>query len=283
MDNNLSPANKSFIWHSPAKDSSFEVSFPKSTDFDLILIGAELYQDAAEHDRLVLHFKGTLNPKNPGVIGKDPVVFKFRSGKLTSTWYGYVDRVKPDNTFQGGNTNIICVGASAVLKDTDQKIYTKTTADQVVAKIAKKYGMESVTQRHPRVRESIVQAGQSDWQLLTRLAAQTGFALRCENTSIVFVSKDKIFLNKKKSAPYFNYITGSVNGVVTKELRMTGTIMEFKPIVADASPEAGIRVDRVVSGMDPKTGTALKVTHNHKTIRPTNPGVVIPSEEYFQR
>lgn len=282
METSLSPVHKNFVWHSTANDSSFTVEFPKSSGMELLLIGAELYQDMGEHDRLVLHFKGLLNSKKPGVVGKDPVLFTFRSGKLTSKWYGYIHSIKPDNSFQGGNTNIVCVGASSDLKETDQKIYRNVTADQVITKIAKKYGMEAITQRHPRVRESIVQAGQSDWQLITRLANQTGFALRCENTSLLFVSKDKIFLNKKDSSPYFNYVNSSETGVTTRELRMTGTILSFNPIISDKSPESGVRVDRVVTGMDPKSGSTIKVMHPNKTVKSTNKGIVIPSEEYFR-
>lgn len=283
METNLSPVHKNFVWHSTASDSSFEVSFPTSSGMNLLLIGAELHQGMAEHDRLVLHFKGTLNARKPGVVGKDPVVYTFRSGKYTSKWYGYVHSIKPDNTFQGGNTNIVCVGASSDLKDTDQKIYRDVTADQIISKIAKKHNLEAITQRHPRVRESVVQAGQSDWQLITRLANQTGFAIRIENTSIIFVSKDKIFLNKRSSAPYFNYVNGSENGAVTRELRMTGTILEFNPVVSDKSPESGIRVDRVVTGMDPKSGNTIKALHPNKTTKATNTGVVVPNEEYFLR
>lgn len=282
MEISQTPAHQNFVWNSSAYDSSFKVTFPKAPDMNLILVGAELYNDMAEHDRLVLRFKGLLSNKKEGVVGNDPVEFEFRSRKLVSKWYGYVHHVEEDNSFQGGNTNIVCVGASSVLKDTDQKIYRNSTADQVVTKIAKKHGMEAVTQRHPRLRESIVQAGQSDWQLLTRLAKQTGFALRCENTTLFFVSKDKIFLNKKKSAPYFRYVDSSETGVTPRELRMTGTILDFEPIVGDQSPEMGIRVDRVVTGIDPKSGNTIKVTHKHKTVRPTVPGIVIPDETYFQ-
>lgn len=281
MVNNQSPVHKNFVWHSDAQDSSFEVEFPKAPVRDIILIGAELYQDAEEHDRLVLHFKGRPNEKREALVGGDPVKFTFRSGKVTSVWYGYVNSIDQDNSWQGGNTDVVCLGASWVLKETDQKIYTKVTADQVITNIAKKYGLEAVTQRHPRLRGSIVQAGQSDWQLARRLAKQTGFALRCENTTIFFVSKEKIYQNKKSSAPYFNYVDSSQQGVTTRELRLTGTILEFEPDIRDQSPEAGVRVDRVISGLNTTTGAVIKVTHPYKATTPSNPGVVIPNESYF--
>ena len=277
------PAQKTFTWGSSASvlNTSFDVSFPNATDMELLLIGAELHQDPEEHDRLVLHFKGTPLNKKQSLVSGDPVIFKVTSEKLTHTWYGYIHSIPQTNTWQGGNTDIVCVGASYVLKDTDQKIYTNTTADQVISKIAAANNLEAITQRHPRVKDSIVQAGQSYWQVLKRLAKTTGFALFATNTTIFFMSKDKIFQNKKATAPYFNYVDNEVKGVVTRELRMTGTILNFKPIISDQSPEAGVMVDRVISGTDPKNVKLIKTTHPYKGVAPSNPGVVIPSPEFF--
>jgi hypothetical protein len=142
--------------------------------------------------------------------------------------------------------------------------------------------MQPVTQRHPRVKNSIVQAGQSDWQLLRRLAKITGFALRCENTSILFVSKDKIYNDKKASAPYFSYVADDENsGYITKELRMLGTCFAFTPIVSDSSPDTGVRVDRVITGMHTQAGAVLTTTHKHKSSNKGNSGVVVPNEGFF--
>jgi AraC-like DNA-binding protein len=281
MEISRTPVNKNFVWNSDANDSSFSVTFPKSPDMDLILIGAELHQNMEEHDRLVLHFKGHPNLKREAIASGDPLQFIFRSGKVSSTWLGYIHHIKQNNTHQGGNTDIICVGASWVLKDTDQKIYKNLTADQVVARIAQKHGMQAITQRHPRLKETIVQAGQSDWQLCRRLAKVTGFALRCENTSILFVSKDKVSQTKRTSAPYFNYVDSQYDGTVPRELRMTGTILNFTPMISDQAPELGVRVDRVISGANPVTGTIVKSTHPAKAIKTKNLGKVLPNDKYF--
>jgi hypothetical protein len=275
------PAQKNFVWSSNAKDSDFVASFPKAPDMELILIGAELHQDPDEHDRLVLHYKGKPANKKNSIVSGDPVLFTFRSGKLTSTWNGYVHHVRQENTHQGGNTDIVCVGASWVLKNTDQKIYKNVTADQVISKIAKKHSMAAVTQRDPRVRDQISQSGQSDWQLCRSLAKQSGFALRAENTTIIFVSKDKIYQSKKNSAPYFNYIDDEVGGVIPASLRMTGTILSFEPMISDQAPEHASRIDRVISGINTNTGSAVKATHPHMAEVKGNAGVVIPNKTYF--
>ncbi|CAB4122170.1 Phage late control gene D protein (GPD) [uncultured Caudovirales phage] len=278
--NEFSPI-RPFMWQSATQDSSFTVEFPKSSDMDMVLISAELMQTIEEHDILHLWFKGHPMNKREAIVSGDPITFTFRSEKITSVWNGYVYRVDQPNTWQGGNTEMICIGASYVLKESDQKIYSNVTADQVIERIAKKYGMSAITQRHPRVRDSVVQAGQSDWQLCKRLAKQTGFTLRAENTTIFFVSKDKIQSGKRESAPYFFYVTDETDGIVPRESRLSGTILSFTPHVSDSTPEAGVRVDRVITGVHSKNSTVIKAKHKHVAPSVVTKGVVVPNSGFF--
>ena len=167
------------------------------------------------------------------------------------------------------------------MKNPDQKIYTNVTADQVISKVAKKHGMKVVTQRHPRKFVSLTQAGVSDWQFCRRLAAQTGFALRADNTSIVFMSKDKLYNDHKKNAPYFYYVDDTQGGVAVKSDRNLGTILKFEAYPSDESPELGITVNRVTTGTNTSTGKPIKVTHKHK-VAPVSKGTVKPSKEFFK-
>lgn len=282
MESNNPSVVLPFIWQSSTIDSSFSVSFPKATDMEMTLVSADLMQTMAEHDLLSLWFKGHPSNKKEAIVSGDPIIFTFRSGKITSTWYGYVYKIKQPNTWQGGNTEMLCVGASYVLKDSDQKIHTNVTADQVVERIAKKNGMAATTQRHPRVRNSIVQAGQSDWQVCKTLAKQTGFALRAENTNLIFVSKDKIFSSKKNSAPYFYYVNSEDDGIVPREARLTGSVISFTPHISDNTPEAGVRVDRVITGMHTDNSKIIKAKHPNKPPAISTKGVVVPSKEFFK-
>jgi len=281
MEINVPNNLRNFVWKDESTQSSFAVTFPNAPDMDLILIGAELHQDIEAHDRLVLHFKGHPFINRSPITGGDPVQFVFRGVNESSTWNGYVHHIKQVNTHQGGNTDIICVGASWVLKETAQKIYKTTTSDKVVTAIANAHGFEAITQRDPRPRDSVVLAGQSYWQLIKRLANQNGNAFRCENTTIYFVSKDKIYQSKLNSAPYYFYVDSEVDGAIPRELRMTGSIINFTPVVSDQAPEMGVRVDRVVTGLNHNTGVVIKTVHPHKAPTSSPSGVVVPSPGYF--
>ena len=278
------PNRSVFVWESTASlfNSKFTAVFPKSPDLNLILISAILEEDIYMHSRLELQFKGRPFQKQDSIVSEDPVVFTYSSGKTTSTFRGYVSYVNQMNNMGGSNTTVVCVGASYVLKNTDQKIFAKTTADQVIQKIAAKHGFSCTVQKHPRLRDAVVQSGQTDWQLCTSLAKQTGFALLVDNTHITFVSKDKIYNSKKASAPYFNYINDDITGITTHQDRYSGTAFYFTPIISDQSPETGIVVDRVFNGTSSATGAAINVTHPLTGVTNTNTGSVVPSKEYFE-
>lgn len=272
---------RNYVYESTANYSTYKVELPKTPDLEMLLIGAELYQDTEQHDRLVLHFKGKPFNDDTVIKSEDPVRFTFTTDRIKQEFVGYVYAIDPKDDLDSNNTDIICISASHVLKNTDQKIYKNVTADQVVKKIAEKTGMKAVTQRHPRVRKTIVQAGQTDWQLLRRLAKQTGFALRSEGTTIYFVSKNKIFTKSKQSAPYFEYIDSEMGGTSVKYNRSYGTIISFKPEISDTAPEMGAKVDRIITGYNERTGTIIATLHKLKDFNFEDKGIVVPSEEFF--
>lgn len=273
---------RNYVYESTANSSTFKVEFPKTPGLEMLLIGAELYQDIEQHDRLVLHFKGKPFKDETIIRSEDPVKFTYTTDRVSQVFVGYVYDIDPKDDLDSNNTDIICISASHVLKNTDQKIYKNVTADQVVQKIATKWGMKAVTQRHPRVRKTIVQAGQTDWQLLRRLAKQTGFALRSEGTTIYFVSKNKIYSKSKSSAVYFRYVDSNIGGTAVKYNRSYGTLLEFVAQISDSAPEMGAKVDRVITGYNERTGTVIETRHKLKDFNFEDKGVVVPSEEFFQ-
>lgn len=265
-----------------SKDSSFDAEFPLSKGLELVLIGADLTQIPGEHERLVLKYKGNPFVSNTVIAGGDPVHFKYRQGDQTCDFYGYVTDVHQTNGARENHTDIICVGASYLMKNTVQAIFKNLTADQIVTKICTKYGFDAVTQHHPRVRSSIVQAGQTDWQLLRTLAKQTGFALLAQNTSVVFMSKDKIYADKKATAAYFNYVNADTTGLTPKVMRLYGTIQSFVPMISDESPESGVRVDRVITGRHILNGTLIQSTYPYALFNGSTSGAVVPGEVYYE-
>jgi hypothetical protein len=257
-----------------------KVSFPLSPSFNLVLLNAQLEQEFDSHDKLVLKFAGKIENVNGFVSSGDPVQFDYSGSGSSSSWVGYVHKIIP-STVRDNMTTVICISPTYLLKTTKQKIYKNVTADQVVQKICKQYGLKAVTQRHPRVFATIGQAGQSDWQLLRRLAKQTGFGLKITGTTVYFMSKNKLSSASTARSPYFFRETAapSVRGIIAM-----GTILDFIPQISDEAPDMiGATVDRVVSGLHSTNNKAITTKHKIAPAKKKTNGTVTPNKKFLKK
>ena len=260
--------------------SSREVTFELNPEFPLTLVNAVLTQKFNSHDILVLTYAGKVEDSSSFVGSGDPVSFKYSGGDSEVTWVGHVHKIVPD-TVENNMTTIVCVSPTYLLKTTAQKIYKNTTADQVVKKIAAKYGMKAVTQRHPRVFTSIAQAGQSEWQLLRRLAKQTGFALKVEGTTIYFMSKNKLSTASKSKASYFFKENAAPTARVIQQM---GSLFQFSIEISDEAPDMeGNTADRVVSGFHQTTQNPIATKHSIKPAAKKTLGAVTPNKKFLKK
>lgn len=256
------------------------VNFPLSPSFSLVFLTAKLDQQFNSHDVLTIKYAGKIEDTLNFVGSGDPIEFNYSGAGSKKTWVGYVHKVIP-STVAENVTTIVCISPTYLLKTTRQKIYKKITADQIVQKVCKQYGLKAVTQRHPRVLSSVAQAGQSDWQLLRRLAKQTGFGLKITGTTVYFMSKDKLSSASADRAPYF-FKEGAAPTVRT--IASMGTIVEFTPQISDESPDmVGATVDRVVSGLHSTNNKTIATKHKIQPAKKKTKGVVTPSKKFLKK
>lgn len=173
-----------------------------------------------------------------------PVDFEIKDPKGIKKFYGYVHHVEPNKTPGSDNVTVVVIGASYLLKQARQEVYKNTTASDLAIAIAKQYNFSYAVTPHPRVYPQIAQAGQSDWQLLVRLAKQCGYSLRAENTELYFKPLDKDFSSYKGEAPSF-YMNDANNPEGS-------TIYSFKPIVGEtlSFDDSGTKSATAISGID---------------------------------
>jgi hypothetical protein len=256
------------------------VRFPLSPSFNLVFLTAKLGQEFNAHDTLVLQYAGKIEDTLNFIGSGDPVEFEYSGGGSTKTWVGYVHKVIP-STVAENSTTIICISPTYLLKTTKQKIYKNVTADQIVQKVCKQYGLKAVTQRHPRVFSTIGQAGQSDWQLLRRLAKQTGFGLKISGTTVYFMSKNKLSSASADRASYFfkENAAPAVRGIASM-----GTLIEFTPQISDEAPDmVGSTVDRVVSGLHSTNNKTIATKHKIQPAKKKTKGTVTPNKKFLKK
>jgi hypothetical protein len=256
------------------------VTFPLSPSFRLVFLDAQLDQEFNSHDKLVLKFAGKVENVNSFISSGDPVKFDYSGAGSSASWVGYVHKIVP-STVADNVTTVICLSPTYLLKTTKQKIYKNVTADQIVQRVCKQYGLKAVTQRHPRVFSTIGQAGQSDWQLLRRLAKQTGFGLKITGTTVYFMSKNKLSSASTARAPYFYRETAAPT---VRDISAMGTLLDFIPQISDEAPDmVGATVDRVVSGLHATNNKTITTKHKISPAKKKTNGAVTPNQKFLKK
>lgn len=257
------------------------VEFPETDAPPKVVYSAVIKSERYNHESASIYFRDW-GIEYESIVPGTPVRIVF-GARLKREFHGYVHHINVDMTPGKNFTEVFIVGASMVMKQPRQAVYTDITADVVIDKIAKQYRFASLSVPHPRKYEQIAQTGQSDWSFMVELAKQCGYSLRAENTELYFQPMLYEFTNSRYTAPYFimrhaNHPAGS-------------TIYSFNPLVGESIPFPDAKKGAVaVGGVDKYNKKPLSVTKqksNKKTRAKQKPeffdifdtSVVAPDQE----
>ena len=227
------------------------VEFPETDRPPTVVHSAVIKSERYHHESATIYFRDW-GIDYESIVPGTPVRIVF-GARLKREFCGYVHHITPDIAPGKNFTEVFVVGASMVMKQPRQAIYTDVTADAVIDRIAKQYKFASLTVPHPRQYEQVAQTGQSDWSFMVELAKQNGYSLRAENTELYFQPMLYEFTNSRYTAPYFimrnaNHPAGS-------------TIYSFTPIVGESIPFPDAKKGAVaVAGVDKFNKKPLSVT-----------------------
>lgn len=120
-----------------------------------------------------------------------PIRITFRAkynNKFRGEFVGYVSHIRAvmDSDMEY-ERDIVCVGASQVLRETAQVTYRSKTPADVVAEVSRKFRFSPIVKQDGLRKDTITQSGETYWQFLHRLAKKTGYVLKAEGTSLIFM------------------------------------------------------------------------------------------------
>lgn len=236
------------------------VNFRDVANKPTYVYSATLYQDRYKHELVDLVFRDW-DIDYDNVLPGSPVSILFKGVNSVKNFYGYVHHLEPKRTPGTNFTNVTLIGASYVFKSTNQDVYRNTTADQVIKKLATKHKFVCYAEPHNRVYPQISQSGQSDWELIIRLAKQCGYTVRTENTELYFQPMLKDFTDYRESAPVFTMRPAqSIYG---------SSLYSFTPLIGETIEyDDAHKAATAISGVDLTTASPIKHTQpilNKKT------------------
>jgi hypothetical protein len=230
-----------------------KVSFPNSTKQLKRVYEFTYHQHNYHHDYATIQFRDW--GVDPTLTRPGTLIQLNLSGKEFS---GYVHDVK---NFQDNSTHITeigFIGASYVMRQASQATYHNVTADQVVAQIAKKYNFAYKTTPHPRVYTQLSQAGMTDWEFMVKLAKQSGYFLRAENTALYFQPLLNDFKELIYEAEHYTKVDAGFKPVKP--------LYSFRPIVGETlSTQGADKAAISIAGINPRTGQYFKYTKQNRS------------------
>ena len=243
------------------------VSFPNAQVQPKRVYRMSYRQTNYEHDYARVYFRdwdidiARVRPGSPMVITIENKEF-----------VGYVHDVKSYKDNNKNFTEVGFIGASYVMRQSSQALFTNITASAVAEKIARKYGFSYKIQPHPRVYPQISQAGLTDWQFLVKLAKQCGYFLRADSTTLYFQPMLQEVEDSITEAPIFSKIDAG--------FKSTNPLYSFVPVIGETLGHSGSdKSATAVAGVDPETGQYFKYTKPKRSA----PSRKISQPELFDR
>ncbi|CAB4128116.1 Phage late control gene D protein (GPD) [uncultured Caudovirales phage] len=184
-----------------------------------------------------------------------PMVIELHGKKF----YGYVHDVRSHQDNNSNFTEVGFIGASWVMRQASQQVYSNVTADQIIVQIAKKYNFGYKVTPHPRVFPHISQAGMTDWEFMVKLAKQSGYFLRAENTVLYFQPLLEDFEGLIHEAN--NFIKADAG------IKSGPPLYYFKPIIGETLSHHGADKSATsIAGINPETGKLFKYTKQNRSL-----------------
>lgn len=163
----------------------------------------------------------------------------------STTFVGYVHEMRSKVHAQQPRTHqVICVGATWVMKQPQQRVWQNTTISNIARTILREHNLTADVEDHDTVLPQVNQAAESDWAFLCRLAQEYGYI--CYPTGVVvhFHSRGRDLNRKQRAAYVLEYSHESFG--------QRSPVHEFNPRLSD-TPEAG-KARSIIRNVDPRTG-----------------------------
>lgn len=181
----------------------------------------------------------------------DPVVLTWGLvGHLYRTVM-YVHRVEdPPDTSDARHLTLTLVGASWPLKSAEYRVFTNTSAAQVLAEIATAHGMSYSFDATNRTFDTFVSKG-SDWETLRDLAHRVGGTLRADSTTLRIFDVD-YGLRDADTAPVLSPLNSPQAKITYKasradrRARRVAVVNPFTKEIASVSDDLSFDTDDLV-------------------------------------
>lgn len=240
------------------RSSGYSVVFPTLPSLNTAMnppAKITIHQKMKSHDIAILQY-GTQNDRLLSTLTTGiPITFTWNKGSDKGMFTGYVSHVTSEvSVAPKKNLEVVCIGASFVLKERKTRTFRNKTITQVAQQIAREKNLRFVGEPHPRVFPQLTVANQSYWEWLHEQAHRIGYAMYVENTTLYFRPLDKIIDEGSGVAPV---MASFGKEVPTDLLENDRTLDYIRVLKGEYIDGMELRNTKTVSGVDPVTSKSV--------------------------
>jgi len=239
----------------------------------------QIEQSFGKHDlvHLRIEYPWIYNYTNMSIWPDDtPIAILWGRKPDTRWWYGYVNHKEIKKESDSGNKSLqityVCIGTSAVMNADVNRRWEQVSPTYIAKKIAREHNMRAIvtplkvpsTVNTAWILEYEVQANESDFCFLNRVANKCGLRFWCSGGTLYMVDPSVTIQGAGSSVPPVYY--------ANKDLRFQDTCRQFE-IMKGKNLPGSVYANRVLYGIDANSGKLYTAVSNPP---PPSPGVVVP-------
>jgi hypothetical protein len=162
------------------------VSFPLTPLDRLDITNLVVLRHEYQMDTARITLKVSYDDINQYVGAGSPIFVRWGSSLRFDEFVGYVHSFRPVTDGITKRTEIVAISAAYPMVNESGRTFTNVGIHNVAQEIGDTYRFQVETDPHPYIHDQILQRGDSDWVLLSRLAEQWGYVLLMDGVTLVF-------------------------------------------------------------------------------------------------
>ena len=242
--------------------SSYSVVFPDFPSFDVTPQNITVTQEMGSQDIVELTYPRFSSFYIKALKTGVPVHIRWSNDSTSTTWVGFVYRVKK-NTVQSLNQPVIvqCI-PSIKLKEGGSKIWINKTASDIVTEIANKFKLTPIVTPHKMIFSQQSLSGHTYWEKIQELATRIGYAAHLNGVELHFHPLDKMIDRFMTTIPIMSYLDSALAPYASVKDQ---TLDVFRANLGDYTDVQEVtKKEKYVFGVDPISGNfyAAKASGN---------------------
>jgi hypothetical protein len=232
----------------------------------LFVLDVELVETWGCHDVMVLRVEYNrafkMQSIKPWPDNARIMVAWGRKPQALNLWYGYVNHHKLSGISDSGTHNLqytyYCIGTSKPMNSVENQYWGSVTPTYIAKQIAQQHHLRAVVTSTTWVLQSEVQANESDFQFMNRIANKTGYRFWVSGGTLYFIDPSVVIVGAgQTTVPTYR---------MDKRLDWQDTMRDFEKLQGDNLPGAPVAT-RSVWGVDINSGQVFQAKAGSGSIK----------------